>query len=208
MDTQSCFTCGAPPETPDEPNGSPCKNGLDIGVFHFKHCAGWQWFVQCSQHGQCHEMPCAPGTAWNQDYRTCCHIQDDKMNCCNDEGCESLPFPPDDDDDGGITNKIGCNESSDNSDEGADPSVSADDAKTTYYPMVDSWPPPFDNTADYWCSHSDECDCDACCGIWAGTWFVCIPISDAEAMGNVCEGTMGDGKLDGLDFWFREEGGQ
>jgi len=229
VDTDSCYTCGSPAQNPGDPNGSPCRADMIGKVFHFTHCSSWYWFVQCSEHGQCHEMQCAPGTAWNQDYRTCCHIQDDKLRCCNDNVCELLPFgtgaptssptsPPTSAPTSSPTstptssptstptstpldNKIGnkqenCDESSDYSDEGPG-SFSADDPKTTYYPKVDTWPPPFDTNADYWCSSSYECDCDACCGVWAGTWYVCIPTSDAKALGNVCSTTMGLGGLGG-----------
>eukprot|EP00568_Trieres_chinensis_P001101 CAMPEP_0183306804 /NCGR_PEP_ID=MMETSP0160_2-20130417/14466_1 /TAXON_ID=2839 ORGANISM="Odontella Sinensis, Strain Grunow 1884" /NCGR_SAMPLE_ID=MMETSP0160_2 /ASSEMBLY_ACC=CAM_ASM_000250 /LENGTH=252 /DNA_ID=CAMNT_0025470267 /DNA_START=100 /DNA_END=858 /DNA_ORIENTATION=+ len=199
VDQDSCYTC----------DSSPCTTDMDE-VFHFKHCSSWYMFVQCSEHGHCHSMQCAPGTAWNQDYRTCCHIQDDKLRCCKDGVCELLPFgtdaptssptsqPTPSSPDGEIGNRQeNCDESSDYSDEGPG-SFSGDDPKTTYYPMEDIWPPPFDVNADYWCSSSDECDCDACCGVWADTWFVCIPISDAKALGNVCHTTLDLGGLGGL----------
>jgi len=198
VSTDNCYTCASPSLTEGNPNGNPCAPNMEDEVFHFTSCDSWYEFVQCSNHGQCHQMPCAPGTAWHQDYRTCCHIQDDKLYCCKDGVCELLPFGTDAPSpspsaepsskpvpDGLGNRQINCDESSDYSDEGPG-SFSGDDPKTTYYPQSDVWPPPFDTTADYWCSNSDECDCDACCGIWAETWYVCIPIADAKALGNVC----------------------
>ena len=57
------------------PKTSPGIGGCDIkcklGEYH-RHPTDCTWFIQCAPYGP-QEMPCGPGTRWNQDILTCNH---------------------------------------------------------------------------------------------------------------------------------------
>jgi len=58
-------------DTYDCGDNNPCtQENIDAGRFYFPHHVVTN-FVQCSAHGQCWVMPCAPGTEWNQELQTC-----------------------------------------------------------------------------------------------------------------------------------------
>jgi hypothetical protein len=58
----TCFTCA---------ENSPCTpDNIANELFFHPHCEPTK-FVQCDQWGGCFEMPCAPGTVWDQSALSC-----------------------------------------------------------------------------------------------------------------------------------------
>eukprot|EP01083_Nonionella_stella_P194920 718503_1 len=35
--------------------------------YHYQSCLGCNWFFQCDEHGGSFDMPCAPGTEWDDN---------------------------------------------------------------------------------------------------------------------------------------------
>lgn len=58
-----CFSCK---------ENNPCYPLRTPYLYYYESCNEFK-FIQCSQWGQCFEMPCAPGTRWSQDLLTCVH---------------------------------------------------------------------------------------------------------------------------------------
>ena len=65
------------PETPDVAACSTCttnnpctEEAIQNEEFYHTHCDPTM-FVQCDEFGGCFEMPCSPGTVWDQDAYTC-----------------------------------------------------------------------------------------------------------------------------------------
>ena len=57
--SSECHSCGY---------DNPCSHGEG----YYRHCDS-DMFVQCDDHGGCHDMSCASGTVWNQDVKACVH---------------------------------------------------------------------------------------------------------------------------------------
>ena len=138
---------------------NPClhyENQKDHG-FYFTHMDSDDMYVQCSEHGDCFERHCSPGTFWDQHYYACCN---EDLGCSVVEDEDILPL---------LENRLhtGCG------------------TQTTYYPTVQMWPPEHNPNAPHWCNSNDECD-SCCCGKWFDYWTVCIPYHDGMALGNVC----------------------
>jgi len=57
------------PTCPD----NPCVDGARGADLYHDHCDDPAKFIQCNAWGKCFEMPCAPGTVWNDAANTCVH---------------------------------------------------------------------------------------------------------------------------------------
>ena len=58
------YTCAAP---------NPCnRENIASRGYYYAHVDANK-FVQCEDHGGCFEMPCSPGTKWDDAIKTCNH---------------------------------------------------------------------------------------------------------------------------------------